>query len=355
MKLLFKSAAAETIETTIGQTNFKEHYPSVEGSMKWKELKTTIRQATQSFVIPLVGAAMYNKLADDYNDTTGLESEQSAVVNFLQDAIAHYTIYKALPYMPFIVSSNGIQKAQPTEGAVAPTFGERKDTRWNAHIDADGYLDEALKLLENTEGEYWQPWRDHADKNFKTSVVFKTATELDDHLNIQGSRRAFTTLVPYLRKSEESSIEKILGSELLKSLSLVEMPLNTPINLTEQKLLAELHNRVKKFVAQDGLFIAIPFLTLVIEGDGFKVVSRGDGIEERNGLKHQQHENAILRLRDAARQSAEQYKDDLLTFLWKHKADLPLWLESDYYMSQITVGTSSQVISTGAGSVFLRF
>ena len=248
--------------------------------------------------------------------------------------------------MPFLVSSNGIQKAQPTEGSVAPTFGERKDTRWNAHLDADGYLDDALKLLEATDNddEYWQPWRDHAAKHFKTSAFFKTADNLNDHLNIQSSRRAFATLVPYLKKSEESQIEPILGWELYEALQEATTP-----------ILKRLLEKVRKVVAQDGLFESVPFLTLVIEGDGFKVVNRGDGIEERNGLKHQQHENAILRLRDAARQNAEQYKKELLDFLWKYKDDLPLWLESDFYQSLITEGSSSSVIATGDGGVFLMF
>lgn len=342
MKLLFK--AATDTANTVGQTNFKQHYPFAEGSMKWLELQTPIRQATQLHVIPFIGQAMYTALANDYNSTEELTADKTAIINFLQDAIAHYTIYIAIPYMPFVVSSSGIQKMQPTEGAIAPTHSERKDTRWNAHLDADRYLDEALKLLEDSEGDYWQPWRDHIAKNFKTSTFFKTANELDEYLNIQNSRRAFITLVPFLKKSEESNIESILGPALLEEIKTPDTPIKTA-----------LVRKIQKFVAQDALYESVPFLTLVIEGDGFKVVSRGDGIEERNGLKHQQHENAILRLRDAARQNAAQYKQELLEFLWKNKAELPLWLESDYYKSTLTEGVSSSIISTGDGAVFLRF
>ena len=312
MKILFKSdSTADHI--TVGMTNFKQHYPFVEGSMVWDEFKTVVRQATQAHVLPFIGEAMYAKLAADY--TAGeLSSEKAAIVAMLQDSIAHYAIYTALPYMPFVVSSSGIQKQQPTEGAVAMTHGERKDTRWNAHIDADSFLDGALKLLENTEGSYWQPWRDHAAKQFKTSAFFKNADDLDEHLNIQGSRRAYINMVSYLKKTEESAVEWLLGYDLFEALK----------NPSDEAVMTTLLRKVRKFVAQQSLYEAVPFLTLVIEGDGFKIVSRGDGIEERNGLKHQQHENAILRLQEAARQRSEQFKTELIEFLWKNKAKLPL-------------------------------
>ena len=340
MKLLFKAEGGD--DAKVNATNFKNHYPEVNGSTEFSEIKSRIRQATTLSIIPYLGLKMYNKLANDY-ETDDLAEENSEIINLLQDAIAHYTIYVSLPYMPFIVSSTGFQKSQPTEGATAPSFGERKDTRWNAHLDADRFLDEALKMLENTEGEYFQPYRDHVATNFKTSTFFKTANALDDHLNIQGSRRALAALVPYLKKSEESEIEPLLGEELFAKLQ------ETGVNTVEKGLL----KLVRKFVAQNGLYESVPFLTLVVESDGFKIVSRGDGIEERNGLKHAQHENAILRLRDAAKENALQYKIELMSYLWKNKEALPLWKTSDYYVSLTTNNIQQRIITTGDGGVFL--
>jgi hypothetical protein len=343
MKLLFK-ALVNSGNPTIGQTDFKEHYPFAEGSMAFNELQPKIRQATRTYILPYIGLPMYEKLSTDFQEGE-LDTEQELLVSILQDAIAHYTIYSALPYLPFVICSNGIQKTSPTEGSTSPTHGERKDTRWNAHLDADRYLDEAINILENTEGDYYQPFHDYATKNFRTSIFFKTAESLNEHLNIQSNRRAFAALVPYLRKVEESSeLEILIGIEFFNDLK------NTETNLKKH-----LVRKIQKWVAQKALHESVPFLTLVIEGDGFKIVSRGDGIEERNGLKHQQHENAILRLQNAAREKSEKYYDELLAFLWKNKDEFPLWKDSDYYMSSNSEETSTSVITTGEGAVFLKF
>lgn len=340
MDLLFKP----TNGTTIGKSNFKNHYPHAEGSMTFDDIKPTIRQATQSYILPYIGLEMYEALASTYNGQTQPTGEKALVLQYLQDAIAHYTIYSAMPYMPFVVSSAGMQKVQPTEGAVTPTHGERKDTRWNAHIDADRYLDEALKILYNSDDTYFEPFKTHAAKNFKTSAFFKYTETLDEHINIQGSRRAFSALVPYLKSIEESVIEKLLGTTLFESLQADDLN-------AEEKALVK---KVQKVVANLALAESVPFLTLITEGDGFKVVSRGDGIEERNGLKHKEHENAILRLQDAAIEKGTKYQQELLEFLFKNKDDYPDWLESDYYISMTTTTAPARVICTGPGGIFLK-
>lgn len=340
MELLFKLSGG----TNLGKTNFKQHYPHAEGSMSFDDIKPTIRQATQSYILPFIGLEMYEAIATEYNSATELTGEKALVLQYLQDAIAHYTIYSAMPYMPFIVSTSGIQKVQPTEGATAPTHGERKDTRWNAHIDADRYLDEALKILQNSEDSFFEPFKAFATKNFKTSAFFKYTEVLDENINIQNSRRAFAALVPYLKSVEESVIEKLLGESLYQRLQANDL-------IPAENILVK---KVQKVVANLGLAESVPFLTLLIEGDGFKVVSRGDGIEERNGLKHKQHENAILRLQDAASAVGENSQKELIEFLFKKKSDYPLWLESDYYISMTTTTPPAQVICTGPGGIFLK-
>jgi hypothetical protein len=333
MKLLFKTPSPTA---TIGQTNFKDHYPFVEGSKLWSEIQTSVRQATQTYILPIIGRPMHDALFTDYEANT-TQTDKVSIIEGLQDAIAHYAIYRALPYMPYIISSTGITASQPTEGARATTHGERKDARYNAHLDADAFLDNVIAELEGATGEYWKPYHDFAQLNHKTSAFFQTADQLSDHLQVQG-RRAFQALVPHLKKAE-ANIIKVLGRALFKQ---------------QRHLNNDLVELIRGFVAHEGLTYAIPYLTLVIESDGFKIVSRGDGIEERNGLKHQQHENAIQRLLDGAKANAESSKVAILEYLVENQDDYPLWLQSDYYLGLARRDVKG-VISTGDGAVFLRF
>jgi hypothetical protein len=342
MKLLFKSANA-TNTTEVGHTNFKNHYPSVSSNANWNELKTYIRQATDLYVIPYIGQEWYDKLADDFH-ADSVDVSALSIVEKLQDAIAYYTIYKAMPFMPFVVSAVGVQKAQSSQGAAAISAGEAKNIRWNAHLDADRMLDDVLKLLTAAPGTYFDLWHTYANKLFKTSAFFKTAAELNTYLNIQQSRRAFQVLVPHLHSAEEQVI-KIIGRPFFAHL--------TTMPQTELEGFAD--GMICRYIAQQALYEAIPYLTLVIESDGFMVVSRGDGTEERNSLKHQQHENAILRLREAAREKAAEYKSELIAFLWEKKADFPLWQASDLYKSMAADTTPrTGIIVCGNGGVFLN-
>lgn len=342
MKLLFKSANA-TNPTEVGHTNFKNHYPSVSSNANWNELKTYIRQATNLYIIPYIGQEWYDKLVDDFH-ADGIEASALSIVEKLQDAIAYYTIYKAMPFMPFIVSSVGVQKAQSSQGATAISAGEAKNIRWNAHLDADRMLDIVLQLLTAANGAYFDLWRTHADKLFKKSAFFLTADMLNTYLNIQQSRRAFQALVPHLHSAEES-VMKILGRPFFVHLA------NEPLN----ELAGFAFDMACRYIAQQALYEAIPYLTLVIESDGFMVVSRGDGTEERNSLKHQQHENAILRLREAAKEKSAEYRAELISFLWEKKADFPLWQTSDLYKSMSADTTPrTGIIVCGNGGMFLN-
>ncbi len=341
MQLIFKGSTATT-PTEIGQTNFKSHYPSVAGNTSWNDLRSYIRQATDLYIIPYIGQVWYDKLAADFH-TDSVDASALSILEKLQDTIAYYTIYKAMPFMPYIVSAIGVQKAQSSQGATAISTGEAKNIRWNAHLDADRMLDDVLKLLTVAPGAYFDLWRTHADKLFKTSAFFKTADELNNFLNIQNSRRAFQALVQHLKSAEKESV-KILGAPFFTHLS------KDQLNFSEEWVV----EAIRHYIAQQALYEAVPYLTLVVESDGFMVVSRGDGTEERNSLKHQQHENAILRLREAAREKAAQYRAELIKLLWENKDNFPLWQLSDLYKSMSANTTPrTGIIVCGHGGVFL--
>jgi hypothetical protein len=342
MTLLFKTATSNP-SAEVGQSNFKDHYPSVEGTMRFAEIATYIRQATELYIIPYIGREMYDLIADDFvNNTT--DAEKKRIISLLQDSIANYTIYHSLPFLPFVVSTTGFQKTQSNQGTT-PSLGEKKDTRWNAHLTADKFLDFAIKELDTHNEAYYAPYISYSAKHYKKSIFFSNAESFDEYLGIQESRRTFAAFVPYLKKAEDSELIFMLGETLLDE-SLI---LSTPIYSSLVKL-------IRRYLAPRALYGAIPYITLVIESDGFKVLSKGDGIEERNGLKSQQHENAIIRLGESAKADMEKAYNEMVKFLEKNKTLLISWEDSELYESlNNSEGKSSSIITNGNGGIFLKF
>jgi hypothetical protein len=144
-----------------------------------------------------------------------------------------------------------------------------------------------------------------------------------------------------MRQAEQDDLLEILGSSLFDKINY-----NTP-ELQNLKKLSQ------KFIAQAGFVAAIPNLTLITEADGFTVVSKGDGIEERNSFKNKEHENAILRLLQKAQQNADRYRTQLIEFLYINKEFYPDWLTSNFYKNLAPQGETVKIITSTEGGIFL--
>ena len=342
MKILFKTETAQGVKPKIKDTTFKNHYPDVNQNMAWDELLPYVRQATKLYVLPFIGEALYNKVSEQYlNDS--LEDDAIELCEHLQDTIAYYTIYHALPQKAIAIASMGVQQNQGSEGSTRNlSLSELKNLKWNVHLNADSFLDRSLLFLETNEDEYFNDWKTSPAYQLKTSILFRHTSELDEFLNIQNSRRAFISLIPYIKRAEQDYLCPIIG----------ELLYNKFADKDSIEELKDLKNLCQKFIAAMGMVEAIPNLTLVIEGDGFKVISKGDGIEERNGLKHQQHENAILRLLQNAQGNAAKYRNNLIDFLYQNQDNFQDWKDSDFYKS-IQDLTDNRIITSGDGAIFL--
>jgi hypothetical protein len=93
MKLLFSSnSGTATRETALKDTNFEEHYPSINGAISWQKVKPYIKHATQD-LLPLVSRGFYDKLTSDPATTEnagsdGTTSVKETILELAKDALA---------------------------------------------------------------------------------------------------------------------------------------------------------------------------------------------------------------------------------------------------------------------------
>lgn len=348
MDLVFKiTAISPSDPAQVGDTNFQEHYSGVNTSMAWSELLPAIRQATEKFVFPYVGDELYNDLAAKYQAGDTLSDEQAKTLELLQDAIAFYTIYHILPEKNSVVASMGVIQNTPTEGSGQPVsqWGW-KAKRWSALENGDTFLDRLLNYLEaqvTASVAYFDLWKDSTAYNVKVSDFFRHTDELDEYLNIQGSRRSFISLIKFMRDTEEGVILPLLCTDQYDALKA------SGLDDTQKALL----RKVRLVVANLGLAEAGAHHRLVIDGDGFRVVSQTDQFDDRRNQTNNIHENAILALLQAAERKGRTALDTLKVFLEKNETDYPLWANSDCREKGTTKGHGIVVSSDCVGGIGL--
>lgn len=322
MKLLFKvTSNSPSSPAQVGDTNFKAHYSGVNHSMAWDELEPAVRQATQKFVLPYVGTELYNDLATKFETGASLSDQQAQTLEYLQDAIAFYSIYQILPEKQSVVASMGVVQNVPTSGSQPTNQWSWKAKRWSALENGDVFLDKLLTYMEQQVAAavaYFDLWKTSAAYKVRVSSFFRHTAELDAFLNIQESRRSFISLVKYMRDVEEDIIRPLLCDDQFEALKAANPDAET----------TDLLERVRKAVAWLGLYEAIPNHRLVIDGDGFRVVSQTDQFDDRRNLTNNTHESAINDLSQRAERKGRQYLDELRAFLKANESTYTLWADS---------------------------
>ena len=325
MQLIFKiTSGSPSTPAQLGDTNFIEHYTGANRSMAWAELTPGIRQATEKFILPYIGTELYDDLAGMYQADDTLTDEQAKLLELLQDCVAYYTAYHVLPERNAFLSSMGVVQNTPTEGSAQPVnqWGW-KAKRWNALENGDSFLDKALAYLEKqvkAEVAYFDLWKDSAAYNVRVSSFFRTTEQLDEYLNIQGSRRSFISLVKYMTEVEEDIIRPLLCDDQFEALK--------ALDVEDDADAFALLKKVRKAVAFLGLHAGIPHHRIAIDGDGFRVVSQTDQFDDRRNQTNNVHEAAITALSQRAEHNGRRYLLELENFLRENADTYPLWKDS---------------------------
>lgn len=351
MNVVFKlDTGVAAADANVGQSNFKSHYPEVNHSMAWLELLPYIEQATDLFVMPYVGQAMYDAVVNIYQaGTPALSTKQARFLELLQRTVAFYTIFHALPKKLGVVASMGTVVNTPQGGSTPPTQWGFKNQLWSITKDADRFLDDLLEFLQaevNAGNSEFNAWKTSDAYTEGKSDYFRSTKEFQGYHNIIRSHRTFLALLPYIKKAQDKYILPILGKSQHDELA-TAIKANTAT--TAQKALIE---SIRKCLAEWTIYMAVPALTVLIEEDGIKVVSRTDGMDTRNNVASAFYKEAAIGHQTAAEENARTSRADLIRFLYDNEADYPLWTASEFYTSNATT-SSSKVIGCETGGIWI--
>lgn len=328
---------------TVADTNFWQHYAGINQNMAWQEILPTLRTATQNYLLPFIGEELYNDLSIKFVNGTVLTTDQATALEYMQDALAHYTVYELLPHKITALTSSGVMDNTPGESQ--PTnqwryFEKRLATLASADAALDRLLGHVNKKLAESD-PYFDLYKNSDAATHKNSEFIKTAADLGEYLNTKDSRRTFISLIPYIRRAED---QKIKGTFCASLYNLVIAAPNNPLYIP-------LAPMIKEAVAYLGAAEALPHHRVVVDGDGFRVVSQTDGFQDRRNLTNSMHDQAIGSLLTSYKTRGQDALRRLVAFLEANIDDYPTYRDSTCRSAEPEKGHGIIGPSDGIGAV----
>jgi hypothetical protein len=305
----------------VGDTEFKDFYPSVNKNMDWCTLKSYIEQAELNHIIPAISQAFFDALNTEYqNDGSIANEEKAAAFRLLRFALAYYTIYDALPELGARIADAGT-----TENNNQDTMPIRqwvyKETRWNVYQKAYRYLDMALALMEdyiNAGSTNFDEFKSSSAYTQAKELLIPNATQFQQYYNIGSSRYTFVALQPSIRKAQQRHIKPLLCElydELLSEFK------SGALSEANEALLPY----VQQILAEYVIIESIPDINWLNDGKTWKVVDE----PTLSSLSIQTIQNSLQQLQSKAETNAAAFKVQLENFLYQNLDDYPTYKDSD--------------------------
>lgn len=305
MDLVFKVVTTPAPAVpVVADTNIQDHFTGMNSQFAWKEVKPTIEQATDNYILPFIGEELYSDLASKYQAGTALTTKQARTLQLLQRAVIYYAAYSLMSEKIAALTPLGVVQNTPDGGSVPTNQWSFTEKKLDLLSKADTALDKLLQYLDEQTDAYFDLFFDSEAAQYKTANWIKHTKDLDEYVNIKQSRRSFVSIVPHIARAERDILEPLLCSTLYNALK-------TPTTDAQLVLIPYL----KEIAAYKGAAAALPHHRIVIDGDGFRVVSQTDGFTDRRNLTNSVHEQAVGALLTAYHERGDKAIRALMTYL----------------------------------------
>jgi hypothetical protein len=349
MLIPFKITGSPVVPT-IKDTEFKSFVPRINANMLYASFKPYIEQAAKVYILKYLGETLYNDICTKQNAGTTLTATESAFLEKLQTALAHYAVMYAYPKELNLLSDAGV-KQNDTQMSSTPPQWAYKSTLWDYTTTADAHLDDLLAWMEAkvvAADTYFNAWKASTAYTLAGTDFFKNTQDIQQYFNIANSRRTFWAMKPAFTNAAEIDIKPFISAELYDAVK-TQYQSNT-LSVANAALLPY----VRRALCNYAVLNYINQNHVIIEDSGIKSVSSTDGFDTRQG-GGEQYDKALSRLRDSIQAVAVKYREQLIDFLYTNSATYPLYAASSAYPNDTNV--NRQILKPtdqSNGAVFLK-
>lgn len=313
--------------------DFRQHAPQLHLNYNWDRLARTINQVIRQRIWPYIseteylvleagylagdGGAFSHAFSAAYNSSPALDAVQEKAVEFLQDAIAHFTVLHLLSVNRVQIAEMGIQQNNSSDGTSSPaSYHAIQDTKDIIAGMAYEFMDAALAYMEDNQASFPDWVASDAYTEIKEIFVWNTGI-LNRYVSAGMSRHTFLSLRAQLVQVQENQIRAQIGDTLTDAL-LAALKGNT-LTFDQAKLVQYL----QAWQAPAAAASAIPFFRVEMHDGGIYFRSQADGPNSRRAANSDiinrgavgEMQAHLWSLAEAAKGSCLRYlQDNLSTF-----------------------------------------
>lgn len=196
----------------------KQHV-SVNKNIAYSSIEPYLKQADRKYIQPVIGSVLYADFTDNPEPTN---ANLKKVYNLLQESSSNLAWFLYLPLANVQVSDNGIAVSSG-DNYKSADWWQIKDLR-RSFLDAGlSAIDEALLIMECNESDFPDWVASNGYTVFKELFVKRTDT-FNKWFNIDGSRKTFLALRPYLLDAHHKYFTAQLNAETIAILNYAAKP-----------------------------------------------------------------------------------------------------------------------------------
>jgi hypothetical protein len=121
---------------------------AINGSVDMEHILPYMINAQKQYIEPILGTDLFEKLQTDISGSSLTGNYKILVEDYIADALAHYTFYKALPFINYKIQNNSVvSKSNDTDTAISKE--ELDFLRSEILNTAEYYGERAVEYLKN--------------------------------------------------------------------------------------------------------------------------------------------------------------------------------------------------------------
>lgn len=275
-------------------------------------------------VIKAVGAELVTALETKRAAQT-LAGKYQELFTYMERTVSWYAYSKYLPFSSGTDGDNGLQETSSEN--TQPTRIGILDRRQRACDENAANSFEAMMVYLFANSADFAEWNGTPAFEAYNSLIVRNATELTAALpSVNGQYKMFVSLKGWIAEEQEE-LEKVTGKTLLTAI----MAKLKDDSLKNSEFYLKAWKYAARYVCKKAFHNALPELQVVQTGNGLRVLSEFDGINNQKAPTPEQYSLLEMSLRD----KYDEAFGDLVTYLSENEAELPGFKEEGAYRETV--------------------
>lgn len=192
-----------------------DKYTDVGRNFRWQRVKMFAEQATEDFLLPVLGEELLREL-QDHLESSDEDDGLDEVLEAAQATLSLMTMYLAVPHLQVHQSDEGLH-VFANDDYKSPYQWQVGDYREGWILAGYGAMEKLYRVLMKHAGQL-PTWRDSDGYAGYNAGLLRTAKEFNRYYKIGSSSITFVDLKPALERAQDLVLRKVLGEAFYDSL-----------------------------------------------------------------------------------------------------------------------------------------